>query len=178
MSVRSILSRRDGAAAAEFVLLLPVLILLLFGSLEAGHFIWTQHKLVEAVRNGARFASRVEINDVCNGPVQKDTATIEANIRRVTRTGQLANADARPLVRGWTDDQVSVDFDCAAFVASGIYEDNTYRDPATGKDVVAAGPLVTVTASRVRYPLLFGRLIIADPDVRMRATAHAAVIGV
>jgi Flp pilus assembly pilin Flp len=59
---------RDDTATAsvEFALILPLLVLLLFGGSEAGHFVWTQHKLTEGVRDGVRYASRLRIDRVCN----------------------------------------------------------------------------------------------------------------
>jgi hypothetical protein len=47
-----------GAAAAEMALVLPLLLIILFGSLELGNYFMNEHTLVKAVRDGARFAGR------------------------------------------------------------------------------------------------------------------------
>lgn len=160
------LTHRGGTASVEFVLMLPVMLALLFGGFEAGHFLWTQHKLVEAVRNGARYASRLEVGSVCDGATAIITPETVGEIKLITRTGQLANAAAVAAVPGWTSAQVSVSVACRGFVDTGIYS-------AHG----GAGPVVTVSANQVPYPSLFGRLSIIDPGITMRARSSAAVIG-
>lgn len=60
-----------GSPSVEMVLVLPFLLVLLFGGFEAGNFVWTQHKLTMAVRDGARFAARMPVDKFCT----EDTAT-------------------------------------------------------------------------------------------------------
>lgn len=169
MSARLALIDQHGSAAVELVLLLPLLLVLLFGGFEAGHYVWTEHKLIEGVRDGARFGARMNINDVCGGDAGK-LATAQAKVRLLTRTGQLTDPDALPRVPGWTDGQVTVNFACNAFLATGIYTD---LDAAAGP----AGPIVTVSASSVAYPSLFERLGILDSSIAMGATSNSPVTG-
>lgn len=136
MNRQRILSGQHGAAATEFAMWLPLLLLLLFGGFEGGHFIWTQHKLTEAVRNGVRYASRLDITSVC--PTMD--ATTRDKIALITRTGQLENSSARPVVPGWTSDEVIVTVNCGQFVSTGIY-----TELGNGQK----GPLVIVEASNV-----------------------------
>ena len=150
---------RSGAAAAEFVLLLPLMLLLLFGGFEAGHFFWTQHKIVKSVRDGARFASRLDIGRLCAGD-----ATLLAEIRNVTATGQLVGGTAK--VPGWAPGNVSVAVSCNSFVDTGIYTDLGTR-----------GPLVTVSSGPVRYPSLFATLGFIDNTIDLSARSSAAVVG-
>ena len=168
MSGQPFLSDRSGNAGAELALILPLLLLLLFVGLEAGHFIWTQHKLAEAVRNGARYAARLDIAEVC----PTFGSTVRDRIALVTRTGQLADTAAKPLVPGWTDAEVSVTITCDAFVKTGIY-----ADMSDG----TRGPLVTVEAKDVPYPSLFHALGAVELDpakpLKLSARASAAVIG-
>lgn len=63
--IRRFTRNRVGTAATEFALTLPLMLALIFGSMEAGHFFWTQHKIVKSVRDGARFASRLDIERLC-----------------------------------------------------------------------------------------------------------------
>lgn len=156
---------RNGAAAFEMALLLPLLMVLLFGGFEAGHFVWTQHKLTEAVRNGARFAARLPVENFCAGSGGETSPVTIADIKRVTRTGQLGGG-APAAVPGWTDSQVSVEVDCGAFVATGIYS-----------DLGSAGPIVTVRAQDVPYPSLLGTLGVIDPELTMTARSSTAVTG-
>lgn len=161
----------SGAAAAEMALMVPLLVLLIFGAFEAGHFVWTQHKLVEAVRDGARFGSRFSINTFCDGALAKSPdATYDnaiSEIALLTRTGQIADADAMPKLPGWTTAQVRVEPECGQFVDTGIYT-----------DLGASGAVLKVSAVNVTYPSLFNGLGIIDSTFRLTATSNAPVIGI
>ena len=167
MILRRFLGDERGAAASEFALILPMLIVMLFVGSEAGHFVWTQHKLTEAVRNGARYASRLQIDEVCNGATAILAGTELSNIRMLTRTGQIADGQAKSVVPGWTDAQVNVEVSCESFVATGIYQ-----------DLGAEGPIVTVRAENVAYPFLFGALGGLGGPIALNARSNAAVIGI
>ncbi|MFM5924732.1 MAG: TadE/TadG family type IV pilus assembly protein [Novosphingobium sp.] len=167
MSPRTFLLDDRGTAATEFALILPLMILLLFGGSEAGHFVWTQHKLTEGVRNGVRYASRLPIDKVCNGATAVLADPALSNIKLITRTGQLAASNANATVPGWGAGQVSVTVSCQAFVSTGIYSDFN-----------AAGPIVTVRATNVAYPTLFKMLGNMPGTIRLNAKASTAVIGI
>lgn len=177
-AVRTFLLDQTGASATEFALLLPLLIILLFGGSESAHFVWTQHKLAEAVRDGARYASRLQIDKVCDGPTDVltngDHPEEHAQVILITRTGQLANPSALAVVPRWTSGQVSVAVNCESFVVDpevdggqGIYTDLGTR-----------GPVVTVSAANVPYPSLFNGLGGGLSGlVNLNAKSSAAVIG-
>lgn len=148
------------------VLILPLLILLLLGGMEAGHFLWSEHKVIEAVRNGARYASRLPVNTVCPS-TGTPTAAI-TDVALITRTGQLASTTANPVVPGWSSNtQVDVEFSCGGFVSTGIY--TTYG---------SAGPTVTVRATGLSYPSLFEFLGIFTSSINLSGSASTAVIGI
>ncbi|AOL93191.1 TadE/TadG family type IV pilus assembly protein [Porphyrobacter sp. LM 6] len=152
---------RRGTAAAELALILPMLLALMFGAMEAGHFFWTQHKIVKSVRDGARFASRLDVTRLC-----ANDATLLTEIRNVTATGQLAGG-APPKVPGWTPATVNVTISCGSFVDTGIYTDLGGR-----------GPLVTVSSGAVEYPSLFEALGFLTSDLRLSARSSTAVMGI
>ncbi len=160
MIVRFIKSR-CGTAATEFALALPMMLALLFGAMEAGHFFWTQHKIVKSVRDGARFASRLDVERLCAGD-----ETLLTEIRNVTSTGQFAGG-ARPKVPGWQPASVNVAVSCGAFVDTGIYAD-------LGNE----GPLVTVSSGAVLYPSILGGLGFVDNTINLSARSSAAVVGI
>jgi hypothetical protein len=168
MTALRILADRSGTAAAEMAIILPLLLVLLYGGVEAGHFIWTQHKLTEAVRSGSRFAGRLqEVAMACDpdgAAADIDEAT-RGRIKLFTRTGQQDDPDAAPFIPHWTDAQVQVSVACA-FTDQGIY-----------RQLGGNGPVVTVRASGVAYPSLFSSLGILDPQIRMTAEAHAPGTG-
>lgn len=153
------------AAAAEMALVLPMLTVMLFGFLEIGHFLWSEHKVVEGVRAGARYASRLPITAVCptSGTVASGVVT---DIATLTRTGSITGTV--PLVPGWaSNNQVVVTFGCGSFVGTGIYT-------AYG----ANGPTVTVKSTGLTYPSLFGALGIITSSVAIGASSSTAVIGI
>lgn len=56
MSIGRLLRNRAGSSAAEFGLVLPLLIILLLGIIDAGRFIWEYNRAEKATQAGARVA--------------------------------------------------------------------------------------------------------------------------
>jgi Flp pilus assembly protein TadG len=86
----------DGAAAVEFALVLPILILMLFGIIQFGLIFNQWQQLEHATREGARWAS-----------MQNGAADVRATVMAAAPTlgltpGDIALAPANPvgLVRG------------------------------------------------------------------------------
>lgn len=165
MTRRGFLRDECGAAGTEFALILPLLIILMFVGSEASFFALTQHRLTEGVRNGARYASRLPIDKVCSGASEVLADPELAEIKLLTRTGQLADAAARATVKDWDDSEVTVDVACESFVSTGIYE-----------KLGAAGPMVTVRATNVPYPSLFNLLGGLSAQVSLNAKSNSVVI--
>ena len=164
--IRRFLGNRSGTAAAEFVLVLPIMLALMFGAFEAGHFFWTQHKIVKSVRDGTRYATRLELSDLCDGATETMSAATKQRIQNVTASGSVASGGV-PKVPGWDPADVEVTVGCAAFVNTGIYTD-------LGNN----GPLVTVTSGPVPYPSLFAALGFIDNGFTLSARSSAAVMGI
>lgn len=158
--IRRFIHNRRGAAAAEFVLALPFMLALLFVALEAGHFFWTQHKIVKSVRDGARFASRLDVTRLC-----ANDATLLTEIRNVTATGLFTGGT--PKVPGWQAANVNVTVSCGSFVDTGIYSDLGTR-----------GPLVTVSSGPVQYPSILGGLGFITNSLNLSARSSTAVVGI
>jgi Flp pilus assembly protein TadG len=66
--MRRLLFDRTGAGAAEFALVLPLLLLLLFGMIDTGRYMWEFNRAEKATQMGARFA-------VVTNPVASDLVT-------------------------------------------------------------------------------------------------------
>lgn len=115
--LRALIACRSGNAAAEMALVLPFLLALLFGSMEIGNYFLNEHALVQQVRDGARYGSRLTLSAdyACPGDVWDDPAA-ETLITNVTKTGKVS---------GGTD----------------------YRRPFTAGDTVCTGAASTVTVS-------------------------------
>ena len=56
MTIRKIAHNQSGSTAAEFALVLPLLMVLLFGIIDAGRWIWTYNEAEKATQMGARMA--------------------------------------------------------------------------------------------------------------------------
>ncbi len=51
-------SGQEGAAAVEFAIILPILLVLTLGALDMGHMYYMDHLITNASREGARFAAK------------------------------------------------------------------------------------------------------------------------
>lgn len=157
---------RRASAAVEFALSLPMMLALLFVGMEAGHFFWTEHKLVKAVRDGARFAARAEVEDLCDGATEAVDTTLATEIRNLTATGQVADGGTSK-VPGWDADDVTIDVGCQQFLATGIYT-----------DLGTNGPLITISSGAVAYPAILNSLGVLTNSITISAESSAAVMGI
>ena len=172
-AVQSLIGNERGAAGAEMALMVPMLIILMFGSFEMGHFFWNEHKVVKAVRDGSRFAARQPFPKfsctqagilIGDGTNTADNVLI-TQIKNLTRTGSIAGTGTVK-VRGWTNTQVNVTVSCpVTAVTTGIYKGLTNA------------PRVTVSAT-VPYPSLFGALGFNATGINLNAQAQSPVMGI
>lgn len=140
-----------GSAAAELALSLPLMLTLLFGGTEAGFYFYSEHKLVESVRDGARFASRQSFSDFpCGGTADANTVL---DIQRVVRTGSVTGTVNR--IPNITDAMITVSFVCTSQMET---------KPGTGSYVPVSGiyenagqaQIITIDVNDVPYQSLFG----------------------
>lgn len=153
-----------GAAAAEMVLVTPLLVILMFGSFELGNYFLSEHVVAKAVRDGARYASRRSFTSfTCPGTVDQDVQTKTINL---TRTGQITGGTARLV--DWTNpNTVTVTLSCTT-ISGGNYA-GIYR----GMDNL---PKVKVSAT-VPYRSLFNNLGFTSSTLNMVSESEAAVQG-
>jgi Flp pilus assembly pilin Flp len=170
----SFLRDRSGAAAAEMVLVTPLLMVLIFAGFEGGNYFWNEHIVVKAVRDGARFAGRFGFtNYPCVSASTGNTpgGTIAGDTQKLVRTGQIASV-GNPLIRGWTNDTtITVTYDCVdpASISppySGVYRTMSYV------------PVVKVSVSGLSYASLFGALGFDTSGLNLTASAQSAVMGI
>ena len=160
----SFLRNSDGTAGAEMALMLPLLVALLFGGMEGGYYFWSEHRVVKAVRDGARYAGRQSFDQYDCGASSVVGATNTA-IKNLTRTGTLDGTGA-PLVPGWTDSQTTVTVaPCRTSADQGLF-----RGQPNGATRV-------IVSADVPYRSLASSLGISTAALRLRASEQAVVMG-
>lgn len=170
MRCDNLLANRTGAAAAEMALVAPLLIALLFGTVETGNYFMTEHAVAKQVRDGARYGSRLPLvaGYTCPSTVN---AVASTPIINVTKTGSVdGTAVGRFPASFWASacipatKSVSVTLRCVPKASySGVWA-------GLGTDI----PVVTVSAD-VSYTSLFG---ILPGGLCMHATSEAPVSGI
>ncbi len=154
-----------GNSAAEMALVTPLLLTLMFGSFELGNYFLSEHVVVVAVRDGARYAGRRPFSDYsCAAP----TTTARDATRNVTRTGQV-DAGGTPRLIGWTDATtitVSVTCDTTSSGLNGIF---------TG---LAGGARIVTVQATVPYQSLFQSIGLGALGLNLSAQSQAPVMGV
>lgn len=168
-TVKRLVRHRSGAAAAEMALVMPMLVVLMFGSAEVGKFFWDEHVVMKAVRDGARFASRQKFADMpCGG-----TAANEAAIKNVVRYGAPTVGTLDPRLYYWTDDDtITVEINCYANAGSG--GTRVYQGIYASSEQV---PVVKVRAE-VPYSPIVGAIGIDASNFELNAYSEGTVFGI
>ena len=159
-----LIKSKSGAAAAEMALIAPMLLAIMFGAMELGYYFYSQHVVVKAVRDGARFASRAGFADY---DCSSDTinATVVTNTQKVTRTNQVA-AGGNARLPNWTNDST-------VQVTMRAEPVGTYGSIYSGLTCI---PVVRVQAT-VPYTSLFGLLGFNTNRLQLQAQSEAPVVG-
>ena len=175
---KGLIADKGGAAAAEMAMVMPLLLVLMFGSFEVARYFHNEHVVLKSVRDGARYAARQGFaNYTCPSTVN---ATVEANTRNIVRFGKVTPAVGdQPRLGYWNAtisggaQSVTVNLTCPSKTVgtetlSGLY---ATAGPATGV------PVVTVNAI-VEFRPMFGALTMGDRIVRLTAESQATVMGI
>ncbi len=162
-AIRQFLRSDRAAAASEFVLAMPIMLVLIFVAMEAGNYFWNEQKLIQAVRDGARYAARLDYTTVCDANFA--TGTANTRIRNVIRTGRPDGVGYTRLPI-WDETKVTVTPNCGAFVSTGIY---------TG--LGSAGAIISVSAVGMPYRSILGTLGFSAGSVALAASENSPVIG-
>jgi Flp pilus assembly protein TadG len=164
---------RSGAAAAEMALVMPLLLVIMIGSVELGSFFYNEHILVKAVRDGARYAARQGFTNYdCSG---EPSATVRDNTRELVQTSLLSGGDDR--IVNWAAATISVTETCAATAAD---MSNSTQNMAGIYDELALGgaPIVRVSATVPYTPVIGAPFGFSGAGINLNATQEAAVMGI
>jgi Flp pilus assembly protein TadG len=146
-------------------MVLPILLILIFGSVELGYYFMSEHVVDKAVRDASRYAARLPLSDY-PGCTSIDSTALQ-QIQRLARTGDPAGTVAR--LAGWTaDTMTTVTISCPGT--------GTYANGGIYTDFPNGAPVVTITA-QVPYTTLFGLLGLGAATLNLNASQQAAVMG-
>lgn len=161
-----------GAAAAEMALVLPLLLVILFGSMELGNYFMNEHTLVKAVRDGSRFAARQSFTNYtsCSG---SPGGTVVADTRNIVMNGYLSGGSiVTPNIQA---SDISVTASCKS-TANGQTMAGIYAGRDVDGDTQNDALIVTVSAS-VSYRPILAAFGFSGVGISLNAASEAAVAG-
>ncbi len=166
----------EGIAAVEFVLVLPVLVLMLFGTIEFGRFLVDYQVANKSVRDSIRYLSRVRdtaITDSCPEGLKPEGVLLEEgdpvdNAINLAMTGSI-DRSADCLLGYWKNkDTIKIRVFCTKNtepqIFSGAFEGAAYI------------PRLTMEA-KVSFPSGFGWLLPVFDDITITVTHNEVHIG-
>lgn len=162
----------SGAAAAELALAIPLLLVLSCGCVELGNYFLDEHRLIKAVRDGARYAARQDVGNFtgCSG---SPGGTVVADTRNIVRTGLISGGgDVMP---GLASATINVTVTCTT-TAGGTALSGFYANVKNGSGTVVGAPIVTVDAS-VPYTAVLHSFGFSGLNLTLNASQQAAVMG-
>lgn len=172
-AMRALIRDNCGAAAAELALSLPLLLVLICGSVELGNYFLDEHRLVKAVRDGARYAARQDLSNFtgCSGA---PGGTVVTDTQNMVRTGAASGGtDRLPGLAGATIDVTVVGCNTSA---GGTALSGFYANVKNGSGTVVGAPVVQVTAS-VPYTPVVRSFGFSGYNLTLNASQQAAVMG-
>jgi Flp pilus assembly protein TadG len=169
---------RGGAAAAEMALVSPLLLMLLFGSAELGNYFYDEHKLVKAVRDGARYAARQQFSNytACSGdvPTEGTADTVFENTKLMVRKGSL-DSTAPDILPKWDD--AATTFDATMTCTTSLDDGAGGNYTLGGIYANVSAPTVVVTVHLPYRSILGTAFGFSGIGMTLNATQSAAVMG-
>jgi hypothetical protein len=166
-----------GNAAVEMALVLPLLLVILFGSVELGNYFMDEHTLLKAVRDGSRFAARQNFSNypACSG---SPGGTVVDDTRNVVMNGYLSGGSA--ITPNIAAADITLSVSCAATANGqdmiGIYR-SRFGGTCDGSTANGCAQVVTVTAA-VPYRSVLGSFGFSGVGKTLNASSQAAVTGI
>ena len=178
MRRRSIMRDRSGSAAVEMVLVTPLLLIILFGSVEVGNFFYNEHLLSKAVRDGARYAARQNFSYYRDGGgncASPTDPTMIANVKTLVRTSLLSGGTNR--LGSWTDGMITLSATCSLTVVDASSATQNMEGIYRTQNNPLGAAVVTVSASVPYTPIAKTMFGFSGFGVNLNATQRAAVTG-
>lgn len=174
--LRRLLWDERAVAAAEMALVTPLLLALMMGSAELGNYFYSEHKLVKAVRDGARYAARQQFSNftACSGevPTAGTSGTVFENTKLLVRKGSL-DSTAADLLPDWAD----ATFDATMTCKTSLDDGSGGNYALGGIYANVSAPTVLVSASLPYQSILGTAFGFSGIGLTLNATQSAAVAG-
>lgn len=175
---RRLLTNSYGAAAVEMALVAPLLLILMFGSVELGNYFMDEHTLIKAVRDGARFAARQNFTNYtgCSGA---PGGTVVTDTQNVVMYGYTSGGTT-VLTPNISGSDITLSVSCSDSVDGqdmlGIYR-SRFGGTCDGATASGCAQVVTVTAT-VPYRSVLGSYGFSGLGLNLNASSQAAVTGI
>ena len=167
-----------GAAAVEMALVAPLLLTIMFGSVELGNYFMDEHTLIKGVRDAARYAARQSFTNYtsCSG---SPSDPVPANTQLVAQKGTL-DSSAGDLLPNWASATFSVAVSCVSSTDGqdmlGIYR-SRFGGTCNGSTANGCAQVVTVSAT-LPYRSILGSYGFSGLGLNLNASSQAAVTGI
>lgn len=170
--LRALVRDHRAAAAAEMALVLPFLLSLGMGAVELGNYFLDEHRLIKAVRDGARYAARQDFSNFSGCPsTATDVGTdLTTSVENLVRTGSPSGGtDQLP---NWGSATFTVQYSCdtsyGGETMGGIYTTHNSGN----------APVVIVTASVPYEPVALSAFGFNATSYTLNAQEQAPVLGI
>ena len=166
---------RRGVASVEFAIMLPVLIVTLFGVIEIGRLLYDFHAVTKSVRDATRFLTRVGVTCPSGGPSEGPIALyIDSNPQQtiavnLAMTGSPDNPTVSSdyLLPYWTDPTtISTRVKC-------IDNGGNYAGVYAARPYI---PQITMTAT-VPFSFIWGTLVLSQSSINFTVTHNEVHVG-
>jgi len=149
-----------GTAMIEFAIILPILLLILFGITELGRALYQQNMLTQAVELGGRYMARVD------GSVNADC----------THSGDSADKWTAAVIRAKNLIICGVDAGCGGetTILPNITSDDIFFEVNVGGESPVSACVITVRAT-ANFQSIFGGDLISVPGYRLEGVTLNAV---
>jgi len=163
----------SGAAAAEIALVIPLILVLTCGCLELGNYFLDEHRLVKAVRDGARYAARQDVSNftACTGT---PGGSVVSNTQNIVLTGLLSGGSA--ILPKTSSATINVTIDHCATTVNSQTMSGIYSGIKNGSGTVVGAPVVKVSAS-LPYQSVMRSFGFNGFGLTINAQQQAAVMG-
>ena len=166
---RALILDDRGAAAAEMAMVAPLLLVIMFSSLELGKYFWDEHIVLKSVRDGARFASRQSFASMpCGGP-----AANEDQIKNLVRYGVPVVTTETPRMAYW-DSNSTITVTITCYANAGASGARVYNGIYSARAQV---PVVNVSAT-VPYTPIASMFGFRGTGLSLNGASEATVYGI